>query len=343
MCSIGLDASMHNARRIREGAIDLKIRAPVADGRFDDWREAFGRVFLRLDILPKGEMFNTDVSLRAMPGLGLGSITTSACSLSRTPELLADGQDDIGLIALLGGRGRAMDCQGREVELRPGEAVFLRNGHQGIVEYTDDTRHVCFTIPERALSPFVTDLDAACMQAINVGTGPLALLLRYAQIIVADETVLPHTGAAIARHVHDLAAIVMTRSPELAAALSCRGARSAARLAAIKAEIGLQLGNSALSVVSIAARLGITPRYIAKLFEQDGTSFSTFVMEQRLGLAYSLLEDPWRTGISISTLALTAGFGDISHFNKCFRRRYGMTPSDVRNRARAAENPTYDC
>jgi hypothetical protein len=85
MCSIGLDASMHNARRIREGAIDLKIRAPVADGRFDDWREAFGRVFLRLDILPKGEMFNTDVSLRAMPGLGLGSITTSACSLSRTP------------------------------------------------------------------------------------------------------------------------------------------------------------------------------------------------------------------------------------------------------------------
>jgi AraC-like DNA-binding protein len=236
-----------------------------------------------------------------------------------------------------------MDCQGREVELRPGEAVFLRNGHQGIVEYTDDTRHLCFTIPERALSPFVTDLDAACMQAINVGTGPLALLLRYAQIIVADETVLPHTGAAIARHVHDLAAIVMTRSPELAAALSCRGARSAARLAAIKAEIGLQLGNSALSVVSIAARLGITPRYIAKLFEQDGTSFSTFVMEQRLGLAYSLLEDPWRTGISISTLALTAGFGDISHFNKCFRRRYGMTPSDVRNRARAAENPTYDC
>jgi AraC-like DNA-binding protein len=91
-----------------------------------------------------------------------------------------------------------------------------------------------------------------------------------------------------------------------------------------------------LSVTSVAAKLGITARYIATLFEREGTSFTAFVLEQRLGLARSLLEDANRAETSISTLALVTGFGDISYFNKCFRRRYGMTPSDARRIARLA-------
>jgi AraC-like DNA-binding protein len=35
----------------------------------------------------------------------------------------------------------------------------------------------------------------------------------------------------------------------------------------------------------------------------------------------------------VSSIALDAGFGDISYFNRAFRRRYGATPSDVRAQA----------
>lgn len=314
----------------REGAVDLRIRAPVSDGRFDNWREAFGRAFLRLDVEPRGEVFSTNISLRAMPGLGLGSITTSACSLIRTPDLLADGQDDIGLVALLRGRGRARDHEGREVELRPGEAVFLRNGRQGAVDYADDTELLCFTFPQQALLPFAADPDAACMRAVRADVGPLALLLRYAQLVVADDGFTREAGSAVARHMHDLAAIVIAGSPELALAVASRGARGAARLAAIKAEIMSRLSDSTLSVSVVATKFGITPRYVARLFEQEGTSFTAFVLEQRLSLARSMLDDPARTESSISTIALASGFGDISYFNKRFRRRYGMTPSEAR-------------
>ena len=31
----------------------------------------------------------------------------------------------------------------------------------------------------------------------------------------------------------------------------------------------------------------------------------------------------------ISTIAFETGFGDLSYFNLAFRRRYGLTPSDV--------------
>jgi AraC-like DNA-binding protein len=33
---------------------------------------------------------------------------------------------------------------------------------------------------------------------------------------------------------------------------------------------------------------------------------------------------------TISVIAYEAGFGDLSHFNRAFRRRYGETPSDIR-------------
>jgi len=37
----------------------------------------------------------------------------------------------------------------------------------------------------------------------------------------------------------------------------------------------------------------------------------------------------------ISTIALDAGFGDLSYFNRAFRRRYGMRPSGLRGAAKS--------
>lgn len=314
----------------REGAVDLSITIPTSGGQFDSWREAFGRTFLRLDLAPRGDLFTSRIALRALPNLGIGAVTTSASRMTRTQELVADGQDDIGMVVMLRGVGRACDCEGREVEVHPGEAVFLRNGRQGFVEYTDDVEHLCFTMPEHIFAAFIADRDAACMQTIGADSRPLELLTRYAQLVVADEALTRDAGSVIARHIHDLAAMIMTGTPQLAAALDSRGARAAARLATIKAEIKSRIADSTLSITDVAGKLGITPRYIARLFEQEGVSFTAFVLEQRLSLVRNLLEDPSRVGLSISALALASGFGDISYFNKCFRRRYGMTPSDVR-------------
>ena len=46
--------------------------------------------------------------------------------------------------------------------------------------------------------------------------------------------------------------------------------------------------------------------------------------------AHRMLTDPRYVARSISAIAFEAGFGDLSYFNRTFRRRYGATPSDVR-------------
>jgi AraC-like DNA-binding protein len=44
--------------------------------------------------------------------------------------------------------------------------------------------------------------------------------------------------------------------------------------------------------------------------------------------------DPRRAIAAVSAIAFEAGFGDLSYFNRAFRRVYGATPSDVRVKAR---------
>ncbi len=66
------------------------------------------------------------------------------------------------------------------------------------------------------------------------------------------------------------------------------------------------------------------------LFEGDRTTFSQFLLDERLARVHLTLRDPLRASLGISAIAYEAGFGDLSHFNRAFRRRYGATPSDVR-------------
>jgi hypothetical protein len=43
-----------------------------------------------------------------------------------------------------------------------------------------------------------------------------------------------------------------------------------------------------------------------------------------------MLADPLHDPLSITAIAYAAGFGDLSHFNHSFRRRYGVPPREVR-------------
>jgi AraC-like DNA-binding protein len=108
-----------------------------------------------------------------------------------------------------------------------------------------------------------------------------------------------------------------------------RGLR-VARLRAIKADIAERLAGPDLSVETVALRQRVSPRYVQMLFEQEGTTFSQYVIGQRLARAYRMLTDPRLADRSITSVAFDAGFGDLSYFNRMFRRCYGGTPSEVR-------------
>jgi len=52
-----------------------------------------------------------------------------------------------------------------------------------------------------------------------------------------------------------------------------------------------------------------------------------------------MLSDPRLADRSIRSLAFDVGFGDLSYFNRAFRRRYDATPSEVRQSAEWSASP----
>ena len=137
----------------------------------------------------------------------------------------------------------------------------------------------------------------------------------------------------IVTHVLDLAAIMMGAGRDVTAMAEARG-MAAARLHAVKQDIERDLARQNLSVAALAQRHGSTARSIQRMFENEGTTFTDYVLAQRLCRAHRLLGDPRRRAEKISAVALDCGFGDVSYFNRVFSRRYGAAPSDVRARAR---------
>ena len=81
----------------------------------------------------------------------------------------------------------------------------------------------------------------------------------------------------------------------------------------------------------VTAHLGLTPRNLQRLFESEGTTFSEFLLLQRLSRAHRMLTEPRLAQNPVGAIAYDAGFGDLSYFNRSFKRRFGVTPRDVRN------------
>ena len=184
------------------------------------------------------------------------------------------------------------------------------------------------------LAPLVADIDDALWRLIPRGTGALKLLVNYVGMLEDDEALAtPELRRLVVAQIHDLAALAIGATRDTAAIAEGSGVR-AARLRAVKSDIVANLGDCALTITAVAQRQRMTARYVHKLFESEGITYSEFVLDQRLSRVHRTLSDPRFAGRPISSIAFEAGFGDLSYFNHAFRRRYGATPSEVRRHAR---------
>lgn len=112
----------------------------------------------------------------------------------------------------------------------------------------------------------------------------------------------------------------------------------AARLREVFGAIAQSAGRTDLDPAAVAGRLGMSVRYLHRLLEETGKTFSEHVLDRRLERVHRLLRDPRLAGRRISEIALEAGFSDLSHFNRSFRRRFGATPTVIRAEAARREN-----
>jgi AraC-like DNA-binding protein len=309
-------ASLHFSTR----DLPLSRRVPALRELFDK------SVQLEINAAPG---LAVEMTMHLTPGLRRAKMLSplTAC-LTRPAPMLADGEDTVCLMMKTGGHMALTQGQHEGVP-QVGDGVLLVYREPAVLRFVDTT-YLSVRVPFGALAPLASDIEAAAARRIPGNIEAMSLLRTYVSNL-PNRIDDPRLGRLSAEHVYDLIALAIGATSDGRKIANQRGVR-AARLQSIKSDL---IQNCALTLDQLAVRQGISTRYIQMLFEETGVTFSDFVLERRLDAARNMLTSPRYADWSITAIALEAGFGDLSYFNRSFRRRYLMTPSNMR-----AENRT---
>jgi AraC-like DNA-binding protein len=298
------------------------------------WIEDFSRTLFKIDAeFDTDARFYQTASFRKLPGLSMTTGGGSALRVIRRACHVADGNDDSVLEINLGGTCHITQKGRPEVAVGTGDALLVSVEDAGQSVWPSNARHIALGVPRQLLQDRLPKDKDPFARLIPKHNEALRLLSGYLSVVDDGGTPslldsVPGLMPAFVTHVHDLMALMLGATRDAAHEGLGRGVR-AARLHAIKSYIAANPGSS-LSAAEVAAEHGISPRYLHMLFTGEGLSFTDYVIGQRLDHARRMLEDPRFSLSTVASIAFEAGFSGLSHFNRVFRQRFGMTPSDVR-------------
>lgn len=266
--------------------------------------------------------FQSKAILQMQPHLGLMSCFDPAprwdirdSAADDRAQLIVRPSD--GIVTVEQG-GQRQTCMQRE-------AIVLDAGRAATFLMNDVSRIDCLLITCDA--PTV-------MRHIAHDNGGLIALGHYAAAVMRG--LLPMNSTALADlavdYMSGLVATMIAEAEAPARVIARRPDRPTISLLSLKADIEASLGQPSLSLEQLATTHGVTTRYFQKLFEAEGRTFSDYLLERRLERALQMLRDGNRTERAVSAIAFDVGFGDLSYFNRTFKKRFGATPREIRAR-----------
>jgi AraC-like DNA-binding protein len=247
----------------------------------------------------------------------------------------------------------------------PQDILVLRPSDGVVIVQQDGQRQTCMPReaivldPGRATTFIMNDVSRVdCLLLAGNGhtglrhiahdNGGLIALGHYAAAVMRG--LLPMnsvalTGLAI-NYMNGLVATMIDEADAPGRRAALRQDRPTISLLSLKADIEASLSQPTLSLERLATTHGVTARYFQKLFEAEGRTFSDYLLERRLERAFHMLRDGNRGDRAVSTIAFEVGFGDLSYFNRTFKKRFGATPREIRARFEVmlvgAQSPIVD-
>lgn len=279
---------------------------------------------------------HTEMWLRQVSDVNITMVDTSPVHI-HTPR----SEDDDLYIGFAVSGGGVIDALGTARTVRSGDLNVMLRDKPCMTVADQPSRILSIKIPNARIGHRLESRDTLKVTR-NVAMPSARLLVSYATTLLdlgldmGSETglemegdIAPYAQAQMAEHLADLAVMMLGGKPDALHHARQHGARAARRLA-VYADLRAHVDNPDLSLDWLAVRHGISTSYIRALFYDEATSFTDCLNDMRLDRAAALLRDPARQRETIAAIALSAGFSDISWFNKQFRRRFDMTPSDWR-------------
>lgn len=304
--------------------------------RKEHWVDSLSSGYVRLHADAKsGVPFHGNLKIMLFDQTAIGRISGTVRMIARTAtEIVAENTDNAVLLLNSGKGDIFIEQKSKSIACAAGAAILIEQCEPSFIRASPE--HICdfaaIQLPRQRLRRPKNSIEDRFMMQIPASDFALALAHAYV------DTLLKHCDAADAdipscasEHIADL--VTAAVAPENICQQQASNLR-AARFETIRRELNRNFMVPGFSLTVLARRLSISPRYVQALFAEAATSFTDELTKRRLARAYEMLTAPRYAHMNVMDVAYECGFPTVSHFHRTFRRHFGVTPGDVRSKAR---------
>lgn len=295
---------------------------------FDDWAKVMSSRFVPLTLTAtnKTEPFTGTVTSRAFTGIHLSHVHSDGHVVDRLSRLIDPRESRYIKLSLLIKGQCTITQDGRTSVIGPGDLVIYDTSRPYRISFGDDSQSfVVMMAPEmlKLTRPSIEQLTAVRMTPDS----PVAICANPFMQQFAEQfhEVDFHHGAKLMKTFVDLLDLIL--HAELA---NLTDPSEDTELEEIYDYIREHLDDPDLSSTSIAKARFISVRRLQLLFQQQGTTVTAWIRQQRLEICKVELADPANRDDTISAIGARWGFPVPAHFNRLFKEAFGMPPGEWR-------------
>ncbi|MGO1886039.1 MAG: helix-turn-helix domain-containing protein [Citricoccus sp.] len=296
----------------------------------DEWQRIAGNRFVPLSLLANHrDGFHASMRSREIEGITISEITATAHRVRRTAHLISTRDPQHYKLSLqIEGTG-IVSQDGREAVLQPGDISLYDTSRPYTLDFTKDLRCLVIAFPRECIGvpPHLIRRITAVRLRGDHGIG--TVISPIVQHIVKNLDVLSGiNGERILRSSLDLVSALAYS--ELASSEDGIEQSRMTEMQALKLYIDSHLDDPDLGAPTIASAHYMSMRYLQYLFQDEGTTVSSYIRTRRLERCRLDLCDAALATYSVSRIAQRWCFSDASHFSKLFKSVYGMAPGQFR-------------
>ena len=293
------------------------------DDRLEAWRDVLGAVGLQSQAASTG---HATASRRNAEGVVLARLAAGSQIVSPRPDLA----DDVPIVLLPLEDGVTLRTSTGHQIVSVGHLLLLPRKGDWNVSFQREMRAVVLSVTSEAFHGRRVGKPVLSEVRVLAPGGFAEVVSRTLESAARNlEALSDAEWIAVAQ---TLAELLPTFVRQLLAPTPEAGgtATQAAILHRLCQTIERKLDDPDLTPARVAAIEGISERYLQKLFEGSGSSFTHYLRERRLQRTSAELSNPDEAHHSISEIAYRNGFSDSAHFSRAFRHRFGLSPREFR-------------
>jgi len=222
--------------------------------------------------------------------------------------------------------------QGRDIVTKPGDMVLLDVSRQYGVSTSSPMKVVAIKIPADLVLRIFPDPEGACGVRLSAQVPEIALA---SSLLLGIKDAIEASPTADWESYEDVLINIIRSAfhhvPENIRHVSRSGSPKREACAFIERN----LSDPDLNIRRIAEELDMSTRSIQRIFGEMGFTPRGYILERRIDAAAERLRRADFQHTSITDIAFAVGFSDLSHFVRCFRGKFGVSPRDYRMTQRA--------